>query len=161
MDYTAKEVLQSVKENDVKFIRRAFCDIFGTLKNVSIMPGELPPAFSQGITVVHVNMSLSRGGMNLFKECTAGHSAEAESFMAGVLHRAAEITAFANLLINSYSRFGCFEAPKYITWSHQNRSQLVRIPAASDFVRRMIPAFVLEKYCETKREEYQRTPPYA
>lgn len=327
MDYTAKEVLQFVKENDVKFIRLAFCDIFGTLKNVSIMPGELPRAFSQGISIdgsaiqgflsvdrsdlflipdpatlsvlpwrpahggvvrmfcdiknpdgsvfegdsravlkqaaadagkmgytcrigtecefylfetderqaptlnpfdhgsycdvspldrgenvrreiclsleemgmfpesshheqgpgqneidfkyadaltaadnliafksavksiaainglyasfmpkpfldqsgsgLHVNMSLSRGGINIFKERTAGHSAEAESFMAGVLHRAAEITAFLNPLTNSYSRFGCFEAPKYITWSHQNRSQLVRIPAAGGEYTRM------------------------
>lgn len=327
MDYTAKEVLQFVKENDVKFIRLAFCDIFGTLKNVSIMPGELPRAFSCGISIdgsvirrfmsverselflvpdpatlsvlpwrpahsgvvrmfcdikkpdgsafegdsravlkravaaaaemgytcrfgtecefylfqtneqqmptmtpfdrgsycdvapldrgenvrreiclsleemgmfpetshheqgpgqneidfkyadaltaadnliafksavksiaainglyasfmpkpfpnqsgsgLHVNMSLSRGGMNLFKESTTGHSAEAESFMAGILHRAVEITAFANPLTNSYNRFGSFEAPKYVTWSHQNCSQLIRIPAADGEYTRM------------------------
>ena len=33
--------------------------------------------------------------------------------------------------MNSYERFGKFEAPKYISWSHQNRSQLIRIPAAT------------------------------
>lgn len=27
-------------------------------------------------------------------------------------------------------RFGSFEAPRYVAWSHQNRSQLIRIPAA-------------------------------
>ena len=43
-----------------------------------------------------------------------------------------EITAFLNPLINSYSRLGSFEAPKYVTWSHQNRSQLIRIPASTD-----------------------------
>ena len=32
MDYTQKEVLQFVRENDVKFVRLAFCDIFGVLK---------------------------------------------------------------------------------------------------------------------------------
>ena len=29
---------------------------------------------------------------------------------------------------NSYLRFGCDEAPRYVSWSRQNRSQLVRIP---------------------------------
>ena len=37
MKYAVKEVLQFVEENDVKFIRLAFCDIFGTQKNISIM----------------------------------------------------------------------------------------------------------------------------
>ncbi|SDN00543.1 glutamine synthetase family protein [Acetanaerobacterium elongatum] len=49
MDYTATEVLQFVRENDVKFIRLAFCDVFGTLKNMSIMSDELSRAFEQGI----------------------------------------------------------------------------------------------------------------
>ena len=32
---TVNEVLQFVEENDVKFVRLAFCDLFGTLKNIS------------------------------------------------------------------------------------------------------------------------------
>ncbi len=35
-----------------------------------------------------------------------------------------------NPIANSYERLGRFEAPGYVSWSHQNRSQLVRIPAA-------------------------------
>lgn len=49
MNYTADEVLQYVAEEDVKFIRLAFCDIFGAQKNISIMPSELPRAFKDGI----------------------------------------------------------------------------------------------------------------
>lgn len=45
--------------------------------------------------------------------------------------------AFLNPLNNSYCRLGCFEAPRYVTWSHQNRSQLVRIPASSGEYSRM------------------------
>ena len=41
MTYAVREVLQFIKENDVKFIRLAFCDLFGTQKNISIMPNEL------------------------------------------------------------------------------------------------------------------------
>ena len=49
MKYTQSEVLQYVKEEDIKFIRLAFCDVFGRQKNLSILPGELPRAFAQGI----------------------------------------------------------------------------------------------------------------
>lgn len=49
MKYSKEEVLQYVEEEDVKFIRLAFCDVFGKQKNISIMPGELPRAFEYGI----------------------------------------------------------------------------------------------------------------
>lgn len=51
MKYTAQEVMQYVAEEDVKFIRLAFCDIYGKQKNISIMPGELPRAFASGIAI--------------------------------------------------------------------------------------------------------------
>ena len=41
MTTTANDVLQFVKENDVQFIRLAFCDIFGMQKNIAIMAEEL------------------------------------------------------------------------------------------------------------------------
>ena len=49
MNYTISEVMQFVSEEDVKFIRLAFCDVFGKQKNISIMPAELKRAFSDGI----------------------------------------------------------------------------------------------------------------
>lgn len=49
MKYSQKEVMQYVQEEDVKFIRLAFCDVFGKQKNISIMPQELPRAFEYGI----------------------------------------------------------------------------------------------------------------
>lgn len=49
MKYSAQEVMQFVQEEDVKFIRLAFCDVFGRQKNISIMPQELPRAFEHGI----------------------------------------------------------------------------------------------------------------
>ena len=49
MKYSKDEVLQYVQEEDVKFIRLAFCDVFGKQKNISIMPEELPRAFEYGI----------------------------------------------------------------------------------------------------------------
>lgn len=49
MKYSKDEVLQYVREEDVKFIRLAFCDVFGKQKNISIMPDELPRTFEYGI----------------------------------------------------------------------------------------------------------------
>ena len=49
MKYTMKEVLQYLEEEDVKFIRLAFCDVFGKVKNISINPCELEKAFDTGI----------------------------------------------------------------------------------------------------------------
>ena len=51
MKYSFKEVLQYVAEEDVKFIRLVFCDIFGKQKNISIMPSELERAFKYGIAI--------------------------------------------------------------------------------------------------------------
>ena len=51
MKYSAQEVIQYVAEEDVKFIRLAFCDMHGKQKNISIMPGELPRAFTDGIAI--------------------------------------------------------------------------------------------------------------
>ena len=49
MNYSKEEVMQYVVEEDVKFIRLAFCDVFGNQKNISIMPEELERAFTYGI----------------------------------------------------------------------------------------------------------------
>ncbi len=50
MKYSKEEVMQYVQE-EVKFIRLAFCDVFGKQKNISIMPEELPRAFEYGIAI--------------------------------------------------------------------------------------------------------------
>ena len=46
------------------------------------------------------------------------------------------MTVFLNPTDGSYLRLGGDKAPGYITWSSENRSQLIRIPAASGEFRR-------------------------
>lgn len=58
------------------------------------------------------------------------------SVIAGILERIKEMTVFLNPTANSYKRFGTDKAPKYISWSRRNRSQLIRIPAAAGEYRR-------------------------
>lgn len=58
-------------------------------------------------------------------------------FMAGILSHIKEMTAFLNPTEESYKRLGEKKAPKYITWSPENRSQLIRIPAAKGEYQRI------------------------
>lgn len=79
---------------------------------------------------LHINMSLSKNGENLFVNDPQRHNPVAESFIAGILNRICCITAFLNPTLNSYQRLNSDNAPGYVSWSHENHSQLIRIPAA-------------------------------
>lgn len=48
MGYTEREVLQFVEENDVKFVKLMFCDVFGNLKAISVLSSELTKIFKEG-----------------------------------------------------------------------------------------------------------------
>ena len=61
-NYSFSEIEQFIEENDVKFIRLAFCDIFGTQKNISITPRQLSRAFETGISF---DASSVKGFMNI------------------------------------------------------------------------------------------------
>ena len=98
------------------------------------LPKPLPDFSGSGM---HINMSLFTAGGNLFRVGGEQHSPQAESFIAGILRRAVELTALLNPMPNSYQRLGQHEAPGFVSWSHQNRSQLIRIPAAQGEYARM------------------------
>lgn len=51
MKYTEREVLQFVEENDVKFVKLMFCDIYGQLKTVSIISSDLEKVFANGFAL--------------------------------------------------------------------------------------------------------------
>ena len=70
---------------------------------------------------LHINMSLK----------SADGKDYTDHFIAGIMAHIKEMTAFLNPIENSYKRLGEKKAPKYITWSKENRSQLIRIPAAT------------------------------
>ena len=82
---------------------------------------------------MHVNMSLTRDGRNIFQDPADenGLSREAYYFIGGLLKHIKAITAITNPLVNSYKRLvPGYEAPVYIAWSTANRSPLVRVPSS-------------------------------
>jgi len=95
--------------------------------HASFMPKPLADKSGSGL---HINLSLFKNGLNVFNNRNKPYGEIPEEFIAGVMDKIPEMTVFLNPLANSYARFGRCEAPKYITWSHQNRSQMIRIPAA-------------------------------
>ena len=81
---------------------------------------------------MHINMSLSRDGKNIFADSQdpIGLSREAYYFIGGLMKHIKGMCAITNPLVNSYKRLvPGFEAPVYIAWSATNRSPLIRIPA--------------------------------
>ncbi len=42
--YTKEDIIRIIRENDVKFVRLQFTDIFGTLKNVAITTSQVEKA---------------------------------------------------------------------------------------------------------------------
>lgn len=85
------------------------------------------PLENESGSCMHVNFSLynKKSGENLINV----NNEIGRHFMAGVLNHVNEMTLFLNPTTNSYKRFGQFEAPLFVTWSHENRQQLMRIPS--------------------------------
>lgn len=82
---------------------------------------------------MHINMSLSKDGKNVFsnENDKNGLSQEAYYFIGGLMKHMKAITCITNPTVNSYKRFvPGYEAPVHIAWSAKNRSPLIRIPAA-------------------------------
>ncbi len=48
MNNTIDDVVEFIRENDVKFIRLAFCDIFGKIKNFSVMSDRIEEVYKNG-----------------------------------------------------------------------------------------------------------------
>ncbi len=64
------------------------------------------------------------------------HHVKLPAVMAGILEHIKAMTVFLDPTEESYKRFGNSKAPNFISWSSENRSQLIRIPAAVGEYRR-------------------------
>lgn len=99
----------------VKWAIRSVADSMGLWADFSPKPLRDEPGSG-----MHLNFSLQSGdGKDYLPQ-----------FMAGVMKYIRDMTLFLNPTQKSYLRFGEMEAPKYVSWSPQNRSQLIRIPAS-------------------------------
>lgn len=95
-----------------KWVVQAIANMQGLVADFSPKPINDQPGNG-----MHINMSVEN------------HEELMMPFMAGIFNRIEEMTLFLNPTKNSYKRLGKDKAPQYISWSYQNRNQLIRIPA--------------------------------
>lgn len=115
-----------------------FKTVVKTIANLNGLHGSFmaKPIKEKSGSGLHINLSITKNGINLFEENNI-YSEEGKFFISGILNKIKEISAILNPTVNSYKRFGDFEAPKYISFGKMNRSQLIRIPAAKGIYSRI------------------------
>lgn len=74
------------------------------------------PIATKAGNALHINLLLKANNEETLDYC-----------IAGILNHIKEMTSFLNPLPQSYDRLGKIDAPEYISWSTQNRNQLLRV----------------------------------
>lgn len=112
-------------------------DNFVTFKNVtktSAARGGLYASFmpklykNEAGSGLHISIDCRKNGKDIFAPIGGELSEDAGAMIMGLMENIPDITVFLNSVPNSYARLGCGSAPKYISWSHYNFSQLIRLP---------------------------------
>ena len=128
IDFKYDEALQTADNiSTFKLVVKTIAKRHGL--HATIMPKPKNGVDGSGM---HINMSLSRDGRNIFQDShdPNGLSQEAYYFLGGILKHIKGMTLILNPLVNSYKRLmPGYEAPTHIAWSGKNRTPLIRIPA--------------------------------
>lgn len=128
LDLPRMETLQAADAVvTLKYVARGLARRRGV--HVSFMPKPFTGRSGSGMHL-HQTLLASSDGTNLFAGRTRRELTEvASSFIAGQLAHAPAFVAVTCPLVNSYTRLiGGYEAPATVTWAHENRSALVRVP---------------------------------
>ncbi len=95
---------------------------------------------------VHVSLWDPAGASNLFSDNTdeMGLSQQAYNFLGGIMQHATALAAITNPTVNSYKRInaprtlsGATWSPNTVTWTGNNRTHMVRVPAKGRFELRL------------------------
>lgn len=78
---------------------------------------------------MHISMSIMKEREFFDAECERKNPVSDDTMYAaaGIMEYIRDFSIFMNSTVNSYNRLGEFTAPRFITWSHKDISQLIRI----------------------------------
>ena len=82
----------------------------------TFQPKPLPDSAGNGFHISLIPYQMSDARKNV-----------KDSFIAGILHHCAEMTAFLNPADESYLRLGEHNAPAYVSWAQENFGQLIKV----------------------------------
>jgi glutamate---methylamine ligase len=125
-----------------KFMARSIAEKHGL--RATFMPKPFIHLTGNGC---HSHVSLWRNGQNLFDDPAGplGLSQLGYQFIGGIIHSADALTALCNPTVNSYKRInapstprsGASWSPNTATYSGNNRTHMIRIPAGGRFELRL------------------------
>jgi glutamine synthetase len=125
-----------------KFMVKSVAEKHGL--RATFMPKPFPTLTGNGC---HVHVSVwDRGGANTFHDAAdaMGLSRTAYTFLGGILRHAGALAAITNPTVNSYKRInaprtlsGATWSPNTVTWTGNNRTHMVRVPAPGRFEIRL------------------------
>lgn len=91
--------------------------------HASFMPKPVKSDCGNGM---HIGVNVFRDSDFFNDNQSADNMNEVNMAAAGMMKFLREYTVFTNSTVNSYSRFGEFSLPRYITWSDMEREQILK-----------------------------------
>ena len=124
VDFAAAEALETADSiQTFRFAVRSIAKRFGLY--ATFMPKPKTDVAGSGM---HLTVTLTKDGKNIFRNDDNTPSKEAYAFVAGILNHAKALAAICNPSVNSYKRLlGGYEAPNAIVWSTKGEKALVNL----------------------------------
>nr|WP_245247588.1 type III glutamate--ammonia ligase [Tianweitania sediminis] len=131
------------KHSFFKFMVRSIAEKHGL--RATFMPKPFKGLTGSGCHA-HISVWNNKGTTNAFadKAMPFGLSAQGKEFLGGIMRHASALAAITNPTVNSYKRInaprtvsGATWAPNTVTWTGNNRTHMVRVPAPGRFELRL------------------------
>ena len=131
------------KHSFFKFMVRSIAEKHGL--RATFMPKPFPGLTGNGCHM-HVSIWDKAGKTNVFadNDMDLGLSERGRHFLGGIMRHAPALAAITNPTVNSYKRInaprtvsGATWAPNSVTWTGNNRTHMVRVPAPGRFELRL------------------------
>ena len=144
MNWEFDDVLNTAdKHSFFKFMAKSVAEKHGF--RATFMPKPVEGRTGNGCHA-HISVWDKTGQTNVFADddMELGLSAKGRNFLGGIMKHASALAAITNPTVNSYKRInaprtmsGATWAPNTVTWSGNNRTHMVRVPAPGRFELRL------------------------